>query len=284
MSDRGTSFDPRIVLRPRTLDETLDLALAYLRDAFGDFAKLAALLTIVGGLACVGLYVALDLNKDWGPIAAVLVVAPILDRIVTVYGGRHLFQNDPRITQAIVAVLKRLPLAVVSAVLVTLPWTPMLLTGFEDTGWTGGGALVLTFWPFLLAPHAYLGEVAHLEQLSALKAAKRSRVLVAYRYGRALGLVLVTGAIRVFLALSIDLTTEFVLGFVLQFGEVADVIGPWAAVAGYLLAGPYVAMVRMFDYVDARTRREGWDIQVRFNAIAQRARDEEARRLAARVA
>ena len=35
------------------------------------------------------------------------------------------------------------------------------------------------------------------------------------------------------------------------------------------------------DYIDARTRREGWDIQVRFNAIAQRERQERARSLAA---
>lgn len=283
MSERSvaTSFDPRIVLRPRTLDETLDLALAYLRGAFFDFAKLAVLLAVVGGLMVWGLYVVLDLDREWGPIAAVLVVAPILDRVVTVYGGRHLFQNDPRISQAIIAVVKRLPLAILSAVIVTLPWTPMVLTSFDDSTWIGVGVFVLTFWPFVLAPHAYLGEVAHLEQLSAWKAAKRSRVLVAYRFGRALGLVLVAAGIRVFLALSIDLTIEFVLGFMLQFGDVSDAIGPWAAVAGYLLAGPYVAMVRMFDYVDARTRREGWDIQVRFNAIAQRARDEEARRHAA---
>ena len=74
-------------------------------------------------------------------------------------------------------------------------------------------------------------------------------------------------------------TVMFVLGFVLQFGDVAEALGAWPALVGYLLAGPYVAIARMFDYVDARTQREGWDIQVRFNAIAQAAREAEAKKL-----
>jgi hypothetical protein len=69
------------------------------------------------------------------------------------------------------------------------------------------------------------------------------------------------------------------VGMVLQFGNFSEAIGGWAAMIGYLLAGPYTAIARMFDYVDARTRREGWDIQIRFNAIAQGVRDAAEKKL-----
>jgi hypothetical protein len=85
--------------------------------------------------------------------------------------------------------------------------------------------------------------------------------------------------IRAFVASVTWVTTLFVLGFMLQFGDVAEALGMWPAFVGYLLVAPYVAIARMFDYVDARTRREGWDIQVRFNAIAHNAREAEAKKL-----
>lgn len=282
MTERAatTSFDPRIVLRPRTLDETLDLALAYLRTSFRDFAKLAAILTAVSGAVTFALVFAFGLTHELQQFAVAIVVAPIVERVVTVYGGRHLFRNDPRIGPSTVAALKKLPLAVVSAAIATAPWTPMLLTRFDDSTWIGVGVMLASLWPFIIAPHAYLGEAVHLEQLPLGRAAKRSRVLVTYRFGRALGLVIVTALVRVLVAAAASLTTQFVLGFVLQFKDVSDALGGWPAMFGWFLAGPYLAMVRMFDYVDARTRREGWDIQVRFNAIAQRTREEEERRLA----
>ena len=74
---------------------------------------------------------------------------------------------------------------------------------------------------------------------------------------------------------------KFLIEFVLQFQGVPDSVAYWAGIGGYVLSGPYVALVRLFDYVDARTRREGWDIQVRFNAIAQKSREERANSLAA---
>ena len=71
----------------------------------------------------------------------------------------------------------------------------------------------------------------------------------------------------------------------MQLGSPLDTLwdngGSWASIAGFLLAAPFVALARLFDYVDARTRLEGWDIQVRFKAIATRAKEERARSLAA---
>ncbi len=68
--------------------------------------------------------------------------------------------------------------------------------------------------------------------------------------------------------------TMFLMGFVLQFEGVFKGLLQWTLLCGYILSGPYIAVLRLFDYVDARTRQEGWDIQVRFHAIAQHAREE----------
>lgn len=277
---RGSSFDARIALRPRALDETLDLALAYCRSSLGDFAKLFLTLTTIGGALVIAASIVFDLDL-YGRCAVVILISPLLERVVTVFSGRHIFRNEPSIGRSALEVLRRLPLLVIVAIGVGAPLTPMLLTGVEDETWIGVAGVFGSFWPFLLASYAYFSEVALLEQLPVGRAARRTRVLGAHRFGRGLGLVIIGGLIRVLIAGATELTARFTLGFLLQFGNVGDAIGGWPAVLGYLLAGQYLSVARIFDYVDARTRREGWDIQVRFNAIAERAREAEARRHAA---
>jgi hypothetical protein len=276
----AVSFDAQIVLRPRSIDETFDLALVYLRASFWPFFRLffvlAALAT--GFVAGVSILFGLKLVQS---AAVALLVSPILERVVTVYAGRHLFRNDPKIGQSILAVMKRIVFAVFWAAIIALPWAPMMFDNFSDSSWIALAVILGCFWPFVLAFHVHLGEVAHLEQLSAGRVARRARTLVAYRFARGLGLVIMSAIIRILIAGLVELTAQFIMGFVLQFGDVHDSIGGWPAIFGYFIAGMYIAMARLFDYVDARTRREGWDIQVRFNAIAQREKDAGARRIAA---
>src|SRR5262249_4133402 len=52
-------------------------------------------------------------------------------------------------------------------------------------------------------------------------------------------------------------------------GELWTDGGSGFAVLGALLAVPVVAAVRFLGYVDLRTRKEGWDIQLRFVALAE---------------
>jgi hypothetical protein len=203
-----------------------------------------------------------------------------MERMITVYAGRHLFQNQAQKRAAFKAVLKRLPLVSLWALVSAGPILVML-ADTEETGLLVLGVFCLTFWPFILASHVYLGEAAFLEQLGAGRAMKRARILVTYRFGRALGLVVAQTLVRALFVVSVMFGTSFLIEFVLQFQGVPEAVEYWAGIGGYVLSGPYVALVRLFDYVDARTRREGWDIQVRFNAIAQKHREEKASRIAA---
>ena len=54
--------------------------------------------------------------------------------------------------------------------------------------------------------------------------------------------------------------------------------GSGFAVIGALLSAPFVASASFLGYIDLRTRKEGWDIQLRFMALADT--KTEARRIA----
>jgi hypothetical protein len=60
---------------------------------------------------------------------------------------------------------------------------------------------------------------------------------------------------------------DFVLQIGKPFGSLFDHGGSPFALLGYLASIPWLAVARFLAYVDTRTRRDGWDIQIRFMAI-----------------
>ena len=74
-------------------------------------------------------------------------------------------------------------------------------------------------------------------------------------------------------AVSLDFLLNNVCEYILQLGHpVGDLFsdgGSGFAVAGALLAVPLAAAMRFLGYIDLRTRKEGWDIQLRFVALAE---------------
>jgi hypothetical protein len=70
---------------------------------------------------------------------------------------------------------------------------------------------------------------------------------------------------------------DFVLQIGKPFGALLDEGGSAPALLGLFLAVPYWATARFLFYVDLRTRRDGWDVQVRFMSLASQAELEAAR-------
>lgn len=276
---QATSFEARIALRPRSLDETFDLALAYLREFGRELRRPLIVATLVGAAPPIALWLLFGLSEA-ELVAIVVITAGFAERSVTTFAGRHLFANPASTGAAWKVTLQNSVFGLLSILFVMLPVCMMFGSDFEDM-MTGLGVVLGCFWPFLLASHAHLAEVSHLEQLSFGRAAKRARALVSYRFGRALGLLISSVLVRALFVIGTYSAISFLFGLVLQFKGVSETLGPAFAVLGYALSGPYMALVRFFDYIDARTRREGWDIQVRFNAIAHKAREEREGRLAA---
>lgn len=277
----GTSFDPRIVVRPRSLDQTVDLALLYVRTCARDFIPVFGWLTAATLVVAALIAGVLQLNDNW-TIATVITLAPIFERAVTVYGGRHLFGHSIRLSAAAGQALRRAPLALLFSIAANLPWL-MMITGLNEAEPISVtiGILVGVFWPFGLGVHLYLREVLHLEHLPLNKSLRRARILGQYRFDRALGVLTVGFLVRISVAALLFSWVVFIAQFVLQFSRMPNAVTFWAALAGWVLAGQLLALVRLFDYVDARTRREGWDIQIRFDAIKQRDETSRARRMAA---
>lgn len=273
--ETGTNFEARVVLRPRSLDEVLDLAMAYGREHKRDMVRMLLTLALPALAFTAALKLGLELSwqHTW---MVVLTLTPILERIAVSYAGRHLFANAPSLRGALAGALRRPFSAVGAALAIPLPLLVVLASGEEE--WAIGlGVIVGMFWPFVLAWTIYLSIVVVLEGLPLSRATRRSSMLVSYRYGRAIAFVLMSGAMRILAAIMGDLAIRFLVSFVLQLGEPLDTLfeneGSWASVAGYLAVGPYLAVARLFDYVDARTRLEGWDIQVRFKAVATQRRE-----------
>lgn len=274
-----TSFDARIVLRPRSLDETFDLALAYLRVFGRDLRRPIVVATLVSALPALAAWLLFGLTEAEA-VAVALVTSGFAERSVTAFAGRHLFGNPASVKSAWGITSRRPLFSLLGVGLAAVPALMVLASDFDDA-WLGFGIMLGVFWPFLLASHSHLSEVAYLEHLPLGRAMQRARALVAFRFGRALALLLAGLVMRGLFVFGTYSAAFTLFAFVLQFKGVADTLGPAFLVLGYALSGPYMALVRFFDYIDARTRREGWDIQVRFNAIAHRERLAKERSLAA---
>ena len=112
-----------------------------------------------------------------------------------------------------------------------------------------------------------------LEGASFGKALARSRALARNRGGVCFAIWLVRLFLPAFAALALDLLLNGVCRYVLQLGHPTGALsidgGSGFAVLGALLAVPLGAAMRFLGYVDLRTRKEGWDIQLRFVALAE---------------
>ncbi len=103
------------------------------------------------------------------------------------------------------------------------------------------------------------------------------------RGAQAFGLLVLLLAGQLGAVLICEILGQSLLDDVLQLGEplgaaFSDGGSPFA-LAGLLASVPFVSTARFLQYIDTRTRADGWDIQVRFLAV--NAKDAEERRLAA---
>jgi hypothetical protein len=69
-----------------------------------------------------------------------------------------------------------------------------------------------------------------------------------------------------------DLLGQVVVNWILQagrpFGSLWSDGGSIFALAGFFAVLPWIATARFLAYTNIRTRKEGWDIQLKFMAIA----------------
>jgi hypothetical protein len=251
----------RLVLRQRSLADSLDLALPFCLANKRPLALLS--LVMLGPIAALLATLRLAKHWPWPSVWLVFAAATLfVEGAFTVALGELLFKPpaEARVRSLVARFFRRFPVIVVSVIVRQIV--------------LAGATALLIFPAFFVAPPSiFVPEALLLEGATLGKAVTRSRALARNRLGICVGIWLAALLLPALGAVAMDVVCNAVVGFVLQLGHPAGELfengGSGFAVLGALLAVPLGAAVRFLGYVDLRTRKEGWDIQLRFVALAE---------------
>lgn len=250
-----------VVLRPRSVTQVLDLSL---RVAFSLglslYARLAALtlLPALGLLLLLRYAARLDAWLVW---VVALVLAIVLEGPFTIAASRLMFREQLSGRAALRLFASRAPSFLGAS----------LYKGFLLTL----AAVALLIPLLFVGPHAvFVPEASILERAGPTAAWTRSKQLVTARSGDAMAALVSWLLIRVVCVVGAELLLQGIISDLFLLGAPlgrlsSDGVTPYA-LAGLFLSTPLVATARFLQYIDARTRGDGWDIQVRFMAIVSR--------------
>lgn len=248
----------RVVLRPRSLADVLDLAVPFVRGGLRPLGALAVL--VLGPVAALGAYGRLRAGWQWPGVWLVVAGAAfLLDGAFTVVLGDLLFREPRELAAG--AALRRF--------LTRLPTLFVAVVGRQVVALLSS---VLVFLPFVVGPATqFMPEAVLLEGASPRRAWTRSRALARNRMGFCFGLWAATFLLPAAGAVIGDQLGNALVGFVLQLGQpTGDLFsggGSGFAVLGALVTIPIGTAARFLGYADLRTRKEGWDIQLRFMSL-----------------
>jgi hypothetical protein len=247
-----------IVVRQRTLLEVLDLACRFLFDRD---PKLYAAMSAIVLLPCLALCVAARelAGWGWGWVWLLAVgLGTVAQGAFTVVAGRLMFTETLRPRAILGHYFGRL--GTYLSALVTTRTTIAL--GFS----------VLLLGPVAWIRAAFVHEAVLLEGAgSGVEAFRRSALFTRHHARTTFELLLALSVITLGCVGIGESLGHGIVDFALQlgtpFGSLLDDGGSAYALAGYFASVPYFATARFLAYIDARTRGDGWDIQVRFLAI-----------------
>jgi hypothetical protein len=255
----------RIVLRPRTLAECMDLALRLMVAERGLFLRLSAVTLLPTYLLCLGLRHGLE----WSVVAtwtAAFGLLSVVQGVFTVAMGQIAFSRGTRARTVLREFLRT-----------ALRYVGVVFVARFATAAASLLAIVGMFWPWTSWLHVH--EAVLLERADVGAAlARATRLSRGSRSGLALLL-----AMGVALALAIvgfemigDNLTSFVLQLGRPFGSLWELgYTPFAMLGAFLLT-PWIAAARYLSYLDVRTRQDGWDLQVALTSAASEAQAREA--------
>lgn len=251
--------DMSIAVRERSLPELYDLTVLVVRRHITDIA----LLTLLLGAPLTGLnWLLLRTDSDqgnWYLLALLLSAeAPIYAAVITAYLGQAMFSREPSKRRALADASRRW-LAVVGCALLRF---------------------LLTLFPLLLLLYpAHLVEVLVLERQRGGTAWKRAWSLASFYRGEDLlhlVLNLAVGVVAVFLILGgcIELVSVLQLGLAdtIDRAQLIHPGRPWL-LAACCPAMAFCAALRFCSYLDLRTKREGWEVELEMRRAGQALRE-----------
>ncbi|MEI7893204.1 MAG: hypothetical protein WCI05_08935 [Myxococcales bacterium] len=254
----------RVVLRERTHLDVLDLSVRFLVVQGWSYAKLTVVVLVPSYAASFALVETGGWFLGW---LAALALASFAQAPFTLLASRLVFEDRVRVRDVLLPSLRRLPAL-------------LLLRGIQ---WTAVGMGFL----FLLVPGLWLGaitlfvvEALILEQATVTGAFGRSQRMTV-EFGEALSTLLLVLCVGGFFVVGADVAGRMLLETLLVVRPPPAVWttgGSALALMGFWLFVPVGATLRFFAYLNSRTRREGWDIQTRFAALAARPEEDREER------
>jgi len=250
----------RVVLRPRSVADILDITAPYCLRGARILLPLTLALALPATLLCYQLHTRAGWSYQNVWILAALI-GGLAEGPFTVAAGDLLFSKPirGRTRHVLGLFLRRLPsffmAHLVSRILLVL----------------GGVALFIPL-PWIAVRHLFVGEVVLLEHAGPLESLGRSGRFSRTHGTSCFGMWLSVLSIPLAFVLGAEVMGQSAFSFVLQFGEpvgnLFDQGGSAFALFGFFVSVPVIACARFLKYIDIRTRREGWDVQLRFVGIA----------------
>jgi hypothetical protein len=248
----------RVVLRPRPLGDVLDLTVPFCLSNWRLIWRLALTSLLPAFALC--LYLHFWRRWTWTPTwLLALALGDLLEGLYTTAFGELLFQSSAAVRPGAVwgRFARRLG-AYLGGLLVS-----RLLLAVT--------VLFVPVTPFAAVHLMFVREVGLLEGATVFGSIGRSYRFVQRQVGSCLGLLLALCIAPVVMVMGAELLGDAVADTLLQlgspFGQLFKEGGSAYALLGFFLSVPVVAGARFLKYIDVRTRKEGWDIQLRFTAI-----------------
>lgn len=265
-----------VTVRSRTLPELFDLALQMCRR----HALNLTLLTIIGAVPCAALdWLLLSGTSDdtWLPLTWLVVLlvveAPLATAPITAYLGEAMFNHRPTVRGALATVVRRWwPLLAIAVMRGSLPALSVLLFSSVAHGFPGLALLVvLMFFP------AHVVEVVLLERQPLRPSLRRANQLMSSWRSEAVShlavaTVVVVGGCLIAAHAGANLINLLFWKW-LDGGDWRLWFHPGVNWLPGLLPWPfitYLAVVRFLAYIDLRTRREGWEIELDLRRAGRR--------------
>ena len=246
----------RVVLRERSLAEVFDLAFRFVVVRGGRkylrlwFVSCAPLL-----LLCIGLR---QQHWEWEWVWTVAFAGFVIAQIpFTLAASRLLLGDELSLASLARAWLTKVPGQLLMHAVALLA---MALS-----------SLVIVPLPFLAARFLFLPEITLLEGSGLLRAYERGSRISRNRLAWALETSLLLLTVWAAFVLGAEVLGRAVQDDLLSFPPPADALtsgGSWFALCGFFGAIPFISTARFLAYIDGRTRREAWDVQLRFTELA----------------
>lgn len=247
----------RVTLRPRKLAETFDLALRWCFSVGGGlYLKLSVVVLLPAALGCYALRVFAQL--EWALVWLIAVAAAtFLQGPFTVAASRLMFEPEVTASSVLASFAKRFGAYLVAWVVTRVLQLVGLLTALG--------------WPWTWAYGAFMHEAVLLEGHGGIAGVKRGGGFASGQYPSILAMGIGLLAAHALFVVAADQVGFVLLDFTLQIGRPFDSLfeegGSLTGLLGFFLAVPYLVSVRFLQYIDARTRRDGWDLQASFLGV-----------------